>query len=322
MNSKEDPVVLWIRKKLLNNRGKGPFTDPNGEQLWFWQGRRRIDIKESLGIDIPAVYGPPNAKILEESQENGRFLSVWQVEVEPGITRNIRVSYRDPNSSVFNGFVVGVFEKKEDEKESGLEAFERKVVKEDLVAVSILLAADSVFDIECLSEIYLNMGSCYGGLCVAEIIRVIDHMEHQYNIDGEPIILVAEGRAASLAILLGAIDKRVSAIVVDYNSSFEPLLSPTAKPPLYRDIYKLLGPQPWLVVAQCCIPKPLVVIGRPANADGIKLSDSEEKIFSGLDEQLKILKSTYKGVGAEKKLLVIDSAEDITQILREIAALL
>ncbi len=321
MEAKTDPVVRGILTDLSNKPEKGPFLDTSTDQLWFWQGKRRIDIKESLGLDLPSVYGPPNAKLVRETSTTSGNIQIWEIETEPQITRTLRINLGTAPTTQPTGFVLGIFP---EENPKAMEEFENKITKEGLVALSITLRTTDKFNIDTLAEIYLNMGRCYAGVCATDIIRILDHIEHQFHIDNEPIILWSSGISTSIGFTVSAIDKRISATIVDYSDTTESLLTPLGKPPIYKDIYQHLGASPWLVVAQCCLPKPLVFIGTPQNRNITPLIENSNNVFLSFDNQMKILKATYKSAEVENKLIQILSSEqaDIVEVLKTVAPLI
>ncbi len=308
MAKRSDQIKREIERLLALGKGKSHFTQNDANELWFWQGHMRVNIKNTLSLELPAVYGPPKAiPVNSNSQPPQQNIQIWNVETEPGINVPLEIHLPRNITAQPSGFVLKIFEQL-DEKQT--KNFCEEITSSGLACSYFSIRTSNSFDndIYKLAQIYLDSGRCLSGVIATDIIRVVDYIEHQFQIEGEPIVLIASGKIASAILACSAIDQRISGIILDYAGDTDSLMSFTGKAPFFRDPYLHLGANPWLVLAQCCVPRPIAILNLPEN---INEPLPVNKMLS-FAEQLEILQNTYKSAGKENNLYIIDKSVSVT----------
>lgn len=285
------------------------FRKDSPEQLWVWQGQRRVDIKESLGLELPSVYGPPKAKIIHgriDQPFSGQF---WHVETAQDITTDLCL--RTAAAGRPAGYVLKLSESADREPQ---EKFCRTINQMGLAGVSVpLRGCDQPAGVFILAEIYLGLARCYAGSVVTDLMRVIDHLEHQFSIDVEPIVLMLSGLGIPAGLALTAIDQRISALVIDFTSAPKSILAPVGSPPFFKDQFLHLGPNPLLVLAQCCAPRPMAIVNYPPDAQAPWLKNHKVGVLSFVD-QLAQIQNAYDAANYTERLQIFGPDKTQPQI--------
>ncbi len=312
MAKRSDQIKRNVERLLSSGKGKSHFSQGDSNQLWFWQGHMRVNVKEALSLDLPTVYGPPRAN-LAESSDNKDVVQLWKVETEPGINIPLTINLAKTATNQPAGFVLKIFERADDNEYKN---FCGQITSAGLACGCFSIRTSESFgnDIYKLAQVYLDGGRCLGGVIASDLIRIIDHIEHQFQIEGEPIVLVISGEISSVGLACGAIDQRISGIIIDYMGKEDSLISFTGKAPFFRDPYLHLGTNPWLVLGQCCVPRPIAILNPPNNTQS---KPPVDKMLT-LTEQIDILRSTYKSAGKEGNLYVFDKPPlpDVPEIIK------
>ncbi len=270
------------------------FTKDGPEQLWIWQGQRRVDIKDALGLELPTIYGPPRFHIAVGQPGKPELGQLWKIETTADQFTDLYLHADVSTAAQPTAFILRVFDRDDPSEQKDIC---RQISQEGLIGLATHLRGAAKPEIMAqLAEIYLGIGRCFAGAVVSDFLRIIDHIEHQFNIDGTPIVLILSGLAIPMGLAMAAIDQRISALVVDFDESSTPFLEPSGRAPLFINQYLHLGANPFLVLCQCYAPRPLLVIHRLQDAAKPWLSDSRSGILS-FAEQLDLLKGTYDAAG-------------------------
>ena len=308
MAERSDQIKREVERLLASGKGKSHVVQGDANELWFWQGHMRVNIKDALSLELPAVYGPPKANlVIQRDGQHREDVQLWNVETEPGINVALNISLPAHTISHPAGVVLKVFERIDEEQAN---RFSELITSSGLACGYFPIRTSESFDndIYKLAQVYLDSGRCLAGVIAVDLIRIIDHIEHQFQIEGEPIVLNISGEIASAGLACAAIDQRISGIIIDYEGQIDSLMSFTGKAPLFRDPYLHLGANPWLVLAQCCIPRPMAIMNLPEKMD---ITPPVDKMLS-FGEQLDILQKTYKSVAQEDNLYIIDKSVSVT----------
>jgi len=311
-----DSIERQIIMAMAQRRNESGHFDPESSgQLWAWQGRRRISIKETLGLELPGVYTPPLGQVLQGDKDNPSLGQTWQVETEKN--NFVKLFLKSPKKTDSSaGFVIRVFDSLNSESQ---EAFCSAISETGMTGVALgLRGANSPERILELAEIYLGLGRCYGETITIDLMRIVDHLENEAGAEGEPIVLVLSGFAIPVGLAYASIDQRISGLIIDYTDAPQAIIEPTGTPPFFLASYAALGPNPPLVMLQCCAPRPMTIIGSPEKVNEIWMTDPVAGVLSFAD-QLTILKRTYKNAGNSERLTIIDRNQPRPQI-KELAA--
>lgn len=277
----------------------GHFGEENTEQLWVWQGHRRVHIKEALGLALPPVYRPPKADLAGNQPTSSFEGQRWLVETEPNLLVDVHVH---TGAAKPRGYVLRVFEAADPEPQR---EFCRRVSELGLLGLSTALRGSDVPNgLHRLSEIYLGLGRCYAGAAAGDLLRVLDFVDQQFMAEGTPILLVLSGVGIPLGLAFAAIDQRVSGLIVDFTDAPAWILAPTGQPPLFLSPYLRLGPNPLLVLAQCCAPRPMTLVHPPTQTPAPWLQNRNSGVLPLVD-QLVELQCTYQAAGGADRLNIV-----------------
>jgi hypothetical protein len=301
----------FIERQLLNalNRastGGGRFDKDTAEQLWVWQGKCRVDIKEALTMEVPMVYGPPKAKIVRGSTDHPEKGQLWHVETENDNLIEVHMQTPPPIIDQSSRYLLHVTDQIDRESH---QAFCKKSSAMGLGVVSYPLRnAGTQESIAELAEIYLGMGRCYGGASAMDLLRVTDHMEQLFNIEGEPLILMVSGLAIVPGLAFAAIDQRISGVIVDFRSAPATVIQPTGFPPLLKEQYVHLGANPLLTIMQCVAARPMMLIGTIEEAKEPWIKNAKSGVLSFAD-QIKAVEELYVSQHAGEQLTIVGLEE-------------
>jgi hypothetical protein len=208
------------------------------------------------------------------------------------------------NSGTSAGFVLRVFDTL---KQDTQEAFCSAVSEAGLTGVAMgLRGADSPEKLLELAEVYLGLGRCYGEAITVDLMRIVDHLENESGAEGEPIVLVLSGFAIPVGLAYASIDQRISGLIIDYTDVPRSVIEPAGTPPFFLASYAALGPNPPLVMLQCCATRPMTIIGATGKTNESWLGDPIAGVLS-FANQLAILKRTYDATGNSERLTIIDA---------------
>jgi hypothetical protein len=228
------------------------------------------------------------------------------VQTEPGIHRPLYLQYA-ATPAARAGVVLQLGDPPQSPRE-----FCREVSSLGLTAaVSTLRAGADPLKQARAAELYLSIGKSYAGLAVTDLLRILDHLENQLELEGEPIILILSGVAIPIGLSLAAIDQRIGGVILEFSGE-NIVGGPTGCPPLFVNPYVLLGANPTLSLAQCCAPKPMLMVDFPISEDRW-LGVNQSGVLSAM-EQLEELQRTYEVSGHPERLDVASSADDGGQI--------
>jgi len=290
--------------------GKIAFAGSTAEDLWLWQANRRADLKLALAVELPTVYGPPKSRIIRGDTEAREQLQVWMVETEPHVSRPLYLQVGPQAAARPTAVVLDISESADDRAQ---EEFCGQMASIGLTgAASCLRAGTEPFDPAGLAEIYFGLGKSYAGAAVVDLLRIVDHLENQLRVEGEPIILVASGLAIPVGLALGAIDQRITGLVMLFDQ-WEVLGKPGGRLPLFVSQYVHLGPNPMLTLALCCVPRPLLMVNYPTDEDSW-LPGNKSAVLSA-SRQLDTLRETYRIAGRSESLEVVTAEEDKGNVL-------
>jgi hypothetical protein len=278
------------------------FTKDSPEQLWAWQGHKRVNIKESLGLELPAIYSPPKARVIIGHPNEPEKGQTWHVESELDVLLELHLRTSPLAVGKNVGYVLQICEQshRQTQKE-----FCSSIIEMGLVGLSVSPRGSYEMNgIQEFAELYQGLGRCYAGAAVYDLIRVIDHMEHHFKIDIEPIVLVLSGKMIPIGLALGAIDQRISAVIIDFTHSAAPPFVPDGSVPLFKQVYDHLGPNPWLILTQCFAPRPITLIHLPAQSEESWLKNPKAGVMS-FSNQIESLSSTYEAAEYPQRLTII-----------------
>ncbi len=303
MGQKSDQVVRQILSELQSCCAKGHFSDESPEKLWFWQGHRRVDIKESLCFELPPVYGPPKADLVKGKVEDATSLQVWNVKTEQQIHTRLALKSPKVKAGRTQSFVMKIFDTPDTR---GQDEFISQITQAGHTALCLNLRySEQINDIHELAEMYLGFGKSYAGEVVIDLMRVIDHLEHQHQIEADPIILLLSGATVPFGLALSSIDQRISAIIIDYSDPDDPLLNISGRAPFFKGQFTHLGPNPWLVLAQCSVPKPMTILGSPRQSHP-ELAEPAKSCLLTFGQIVDNLRQTYQISGFDSRLNLPD----------------
>jgi hypothetical protein len=295
----ERQIIMALAQRNVES---GHFDPDGSEQLWSWQGKRRVAIKDVLGLELPAVYGPPRAELIEGKAETPEKGQLWRIETERDNQAEVFLRSAPPADQLI-GYILRLFDQT---NRAPQEAFCESMSHLGRTGLATSLrGAESAEKLAELAEIYLGLGRCYGDVTVIDLMRILDHLEDQFRIDSEPIVLMVSGYAIPLGLAYGAIDQRVSGFILDYTDAPKAVNEPTGIAPFFLGQYSQLGANPGLVMLQCCAPRPMVIVGRPPKAEESWLKDSKAGVLS-FTAQLEELKRTYDSAGCPERLTIIE----------------
>jgi len=226
---------------------------------------------------------------------------VWHVETEPDVLAELILHAGPETTGHPTAYVLQVSEEATREPR---QAFCQSIAEMGLVGLSVpLRGVEFPAGPAKLAEAYLGLGRCYAGAVATDLLRVIDHVEHQFSVESEPILLVLSGTGILPGLAFAAIDQRIGSVVVDFSSAPVALLGPTGVPPVFIQQYLHLGSNPLLTLAQCCVPRPMILIGAPPEADRLWLENPKAGILKFTD-QITLLKDTYQSAGNPDRLAI------------------
>ncbi len=297
---------------------RGHFSLESPEQLWVWQGRRRVNIKEALDLELPTVYGPPRARVIIGDPRKPNLGQTWHIETEPENLMELHLRTGTPPAGQPTAYVLQLSTVFDHEPQK---QFIARIGEMGLVGMSMpLRGSDQAGGIKELAEVYLGLGRCYAGAVVTDLIRVIDHIDTHFTVEGEPIVLVLSGIGIPLGLAFAAIDQRISAVIVDFTSAPKSIIFPTAQPPFFMNQYLNLGPNPLLVLAQCCAPRLMKIIHLPENAQTPWLENEKSGVLA-FTEQLKHLQTAYQTAGNPDRLEIIGPDQpkpDLRELIKKV----
>jgi hypothetical protein len=303
----------FIERQLLNalnyasNVHRHYDTD-NAEQLWAWQGKCRISIKESLGTQIPAVYSPPKARMLRGKTERPEKGQLVQIETENDNVVEINIQTPPPLVEHAPKCLLKVSDEIDREYH---QTFCEKASKIGLTGVSFAMRNAGIREsIGELAEIYLGLGRCYGGAVVQDLFRVTDYLEQQFNTEGEPMFLMLSGLAILPGLAFAAIDQRISGVIVDFRSARGAIERPTGFPPFLKEQYIHLGANPLLSIMECVATRPMMFIGEPAESKEPWIKGGKTGVLS-FAAQRKCIEEVYESENASDQLMIV-SDEDFS----------
>ncbi len=296
-----------IERQLVNALIKkcetsGHFSKDSPEQLWVWQGQRRVSIKDALGLDLPTVYGSRKSRVILGHPAKPTAGQVWHIETEPDVLAELHVRSSEPVPGQPTAYILQLSQTADYDLQG---KFTQTVSELGLVGVSApMRGAETPGGMAELAEIYLGLGRCYAGGQVTDLLRMTDHLENQFEIEGEPIVLVLSGMGIPIGLAFAAIDQRVSAVIVDFRDAPKSITTPVGGPPMFINQYVNLGPNPLLVLAQCCAPRPMTVVGTPPDAQTPWLANPKSGVIP-FTEQLTHLQAAYQASGNPERLKII-----------------
>lgn len=300
-----------IERQLLNalNRagtGGGRFDQEAADQLWVWQGKCRVDIKEALTLEVPMVYGPPKARVVRGDPDHPEKGQLWHVETEKENLIDVFMQTPPPIVEQASRYLLRVTDQIDREVH---QAFCRKISAMGLVGLSSPLRnAGTPESIAELAEIYLELGRCYGGAAATDLLRVIDHLEQHFNIEGEPLILMVSGLAILPGLAFAAIDQRISGVIVDFRFAPAEVVKPTGFPPLLKEPFVHLGANPLLTIMQCVATRPMMLIGDLPDAKEPWIKNAKSGVLSFAD-QIKAVEELYLSENAAEHLTIVKTEE-------------
>ncbi len=296
-----------IERQLANALVKkcaacGHFSKESPEQLWVWQGQRRVNIKEALGLELPTVYGPPRARVIIGDPNKPHLGQTWHVETEAETLTELHMRTGTQVTGQPTAYVLQLSTVFDHEPQK---QFTAQISEMGLVGLSMpLRGSEQPGGVEELAEIYLGLGRCFAGAVATDLLRVIDHLESHFAVEGEPIILVLSGIGIPLGLAFAAIDQRISALIVDFTSAPKSIIIPAGHPPLFTNQYLHLGPNPLLLLAQCCTPRPMKIINLPPEAQTPWLENGKSGVLP-FTEQLTQLEVAYQAADNPDRLEII-----------------
>ncbi len=300
-----------IERQLVNalnrTRARGvPLAGNESGQLWSRQGKCRADIKDALGVEWPTVYSPPKARVIRGMPEHPEKGQIRHVETEPDNLIEVHLQTPPPTTEPLLRYMLEV---SDDVHRESHRAFCEKISQMGLIGVSAALRnAGTPESIAELAEIYLGAGQCYGGVSVLDFLRITDHLEHHFNMEGDPLILVVSGLAILPGLAFAAIDQRISGILVDFRSATAAIDRPVGFPPLFRDQYIHLGTNPLLTLMECVAPRPMMLAGAPENASEAWIKNTKSGVLA-FDDQRKTLQELYESENAGEQLIIVEADE-------------
>jgi len=280
----------------------GHFSKDSPEQLWVWQGQRRVNIKEALGLELPTIYGPPRARVIIGDPQKAHQSQTWHVETEPENPIELYLQTGLPTGGKPAAYILQLSTVSDPETQK---QFTAQIGEMGLVGLSMpLRGSNHPGGIEELAEVYLGLGRCYAGAVATDLLRIIDHVENHFGLEGEPIVLVLSGIGIPIGLAFAAIDQRISALIIDFTDAPRSLLAPAGRPPLFTNQYLHLGPNPLLLLAQCYVPRPMRILHLPENAQTPWLQNEKAGVIA-FTEQLKQLEFAYLASGNPDRLEIL-----------------
>lgn len=278
---------------LNNCASKVAFTGTTAEELWLWQAERRAALKRAMVLELPPVYGPPKAKIIQGDPDRPDRLQTWSIETDPGMTVPLAVQA----ASTVAALVFHIAQRPDPPSHQKL--CEQVSALGLAAAVVALRATDDREPTDSVAELYVGLGGSYAGAAVKDLLRVVDHVESRFQSDTEPLIITATGRMTPMALALAAIDQRVAGLMIDGSDSAV-WNGPQGRPPLFLEQYVHLGPNPIMTLAQCCAPRPMTLLNFPTDKPSW-LPGTQSPVLSAAD-QIGTLRETFDVAGHADRL--------------------
>ncbi|NLX04136.1 MAG: hypothetical protein GXY33_03210 [Phycisphaerae bacterium] len=278
------------------------FDGRDAGALWLWQAKRKAALNEALGLDVPTVYGPPKATLVKGQEKAVDQFQVWSVETEPGVALQVHMRAVAALAGRPGAIVINLADRFDPAEH---ETFCGRINAMGLTAVSLTprgLHDNSVWS---LAAAYLGLGQSYAGVAVSDLLRVVDHIESLLEVESEPLIVLGSGWLVPVVLAFAALDQRITGLVIGFGDG-ETLGGPTDRPPLFMNAYMHLGPNPVLTLAQCVVPKPMLLSNFPERSVGW-LTNGKSGVLAPT-EQLKQLTETYHVAGHPDRLELTGTA--------------
>lgn len=323
----EFSVEQQIKRRVEQFRGRYWFKGQTAEQLWRWQVKHRQQLRRAMRLELPAVYVPPHAEVVESSCREGLRVELVGVETEPGFHLPVHV-LRPPGEC--NGRtiialhgegrgaddVIGLAD--DDNARRHIDEFQYDygdslaragfvVAAPDLRGYGRLMMNDDRqrrdagpseqlwrSSAQRLMGIYLRLGQTYAGCCVADIIRLVDYLENRQDVDPDRIGIAGMGEGARVLSWAVAIEDRFSAAAVAAmkRADADTLLEPRSGPPAMIEGRTLVD---HASIFGCYTPRPLFLQG------GRRDKETPIEHFQDVAEHLSQL---YRVCGAEDRLTI------------------
>jgi len=285
----EFSVERQIDQRLERHVQEYWFVGHSAEQLWRWQIERRYQLREAMRLELPAVYVPPRAEVLEVTSRNGLRVEFIAIETEEDFWLPAYVLKQPGEQSgrtviALHGQgrgaadVVGLAEQEHTRKHVQEHQYDYAdrwaragfiVVAPELRGYGRLMLGDDRQrvdgspaeelwrnSVDRLKGIYLRLGQTYAGRCVADLTRLIDYLEDREDIDADRIGIGGMGDGARVLSWLTAVEDRIGAVAAAAlnRADADTLLEPRAGPPAMLDARTLVD---HASIFACYVPRPL-----------------------------------------------------------------
>ncbi len=299
-----DQIERQLADELARCEGKVRFEGDDAGSLWLWQADRRTGIKDAMALDLPTVYGPPKARLVQGQADTAGKHQLWAVETEANLVTDVHLVAGLPIAERPATIAMNLTAS---QNPAAHQIFCEQVNSLGLTGVSVTpRCCTGNNELKALAEVYLGLGKSYAGTVVGDLLRVIDHVESLLQIESEPIILITSGIVTPLALALAAIDQRIGGLIVDFGGD-DSHMQPSGTPPFFVDQFGQLGANPLLTLAQCCVPRPMLLIDYPLDAPS--WLSVAESIVLPFRAKLDRLRETFRTAGHPTRLQTIESAE-------------
>ncbi len=299
MNAQTDPegmsdppdfsVERQIRKRLEQFTQGYWFQGQTAEQFWRWQVERRQHLRRAMRLELPTVYAPPRAEVIESNECEGIRRSLIALETEPDFWlpvyllkptgeyngRTLIALHGDGRGAVD---VIGMADEHHTQQHieqhqydyadrwaragffvaaPELRGYGRLMLEDDRRHLD-RSPADQLWrnSVDRLMAIYLRLGRTYAGCCAADLIRLLDYLESLEDVDPDRLGIGGMGQGARALSWLIALDDRVSAAAVAAlkRADADTLLQPSLNPPAMVDARTLVD---HASIFACYAPRPL-----------------------------------------------------------------
>jgi len=287
----EFSVERQINERLQQYRQTYWFGGQSAEQLWRWQVDRRQQLRRAMRLELPAVYAPPRAKVLDASNRNGLRVEFLAVESDPDFWLPVYVlkPLGENNGRTLIALhgegrgavdVVGLAEGEharqhiqEYQYDYGatwaragfivavpeLRGYGRLMLQDDRQHLDGS-PAEQLWrnSVDRLMAIYLRVGRTYAGCCVGDLIRLIDYLESRQDVDPDRIGIGSMGEGARVVSWLIAVEDRIAtaAVAALKRADADTLLQPRISPPAMVDARTLVD---HASIFACHTPRPLCI---------------------------------------------------------------